>query len=122
MDMDTLTAPLLKELIGRIDVSEVQGRGKYSIQCIASITALWAIWRWSRITSRRTSNRIPAKALLWSMCRKRRVNENNKLLTPYSYLKREKQNEHRYKSVINARYGGDGGTRTPDLFDVSEAR
>ncbi len=35
MDMDTLTAPLLKELISRIDVSEVQGKGKNRIQRIA---------------------------------------------------------------------------------------
>ncbi len=35
MDMDTLTAPLLKELISRIDVSEVQGKGKNRIQHIA---------------------------------------------------------------------------------------
>ena len=34
MDMDTLTAPLLKELISRIDVSEVQGKGKNRIQHI----------------------------------------------------------------------------------------
>ena len=32
MDMDTLTAPLLKELISIIDVSEVQGKGKNRIQ------------------------------------------------------------------------------------------
>ncbi len=32
MDMDTLTAPLLKELISRIDVSEVQGNGENRIQ------------------------------------------------------------------------------------------
>ena len=35
MEMDTLTAPLLKELISRIDVSEVQGKGKNRIQHIA---------------------------------------------------------------------------------------
>ena len=32
MEIDTLTAPLLKELISRIDVSEVQGKGKERIQ------------------------------------------------------------------------------------------
>ncbi|MBQ4428234.1 MAG: DUF4368 domain-containing protein [Clostridia bacterium] len=32
MDMDTLTAPLLKERISRIDVSEVQCKGKNRIQ------------------------------------------------------------------------------------------
>ena len=34
MDMDTLTAPLLKELIDRIEVSEVQGKGKNRTQRI----------------------------------------------------------------------------------------
>ncbi|MBR4636790.1 MAG: recombinase family protein [Clostridia bacterium] len=34
MDMDTLTAPLLKELINRIEVSEVQGKGKNRTQRI----------------------------------------------------------------------------------------
>lgn len=34
MDMDTLTAPLLKELIDRIEVSEVQGKGKNRMQRI----------------------------------------------------------------------------------------
>ena len=34
MEMDTLTAPLLKELIDRIEVSEVQGKGKNRTQRI----------------------------------------------------------------------------------------
>ncbi len=34
MEMDTLTAPLLKELIDHIEVSEVQGKGKNRTQRI----------------------------------------------------------------------------------------
>ena len=34
MEMDTLTAPLLKELIDRIEVSEVEGKGKNRTQRI----------------------------------------------------------------------------------------
>ena len=34
MDMDTLTAPLLQELIDRIEVHEMEGRGKDRVQRI----------------------------------------------------------------------------------------
>lgn len=60
MQMDYLTAPLLRELIDHIDVFETEGTGKNRTQRIV-ITALLAMWRSRLRRGIRITKRIPAK-------------------------------------------------------------
>ena len=61
MRMDRLTAPLLRELIDRIDVFETRAQAKTEPKESLSITALSGMWRYPRCIADRISSQIPEK-------------------------------------------------------------
>ena len=61
MQMDYLTAPLLRELIDHIDVFETEGTGKNRTQRIVIYYRFVAMWRSRLRRGIRITKRIPAK-------------------------------------------------------------
>lgn len=65
MRMDRLTAPLLRELIDRIDVFETEGTGKSRTQRIVIYYRF--VGRYPRYLKGLASKQTPSKALPWSI-------------------------------------------------------
>ena len=67
MRMDSLTAPLLRELIDHIDVFETEGTGKSRHRESLSTTALSGMWKSPRYLKDLASKQTPEKVLPWSI-------------------------------------------------------
>ena len=105
MQMDKLTAPLLQELIDRIDVYEVTGTGKNRKQMIKIHYKFVGIWNCRVLQDSTITAKKPARVLPLNMFRMRyRHNKKSRLIPAHKYKKM--QNVGKKKSSVLIQLSG----------------